>query len=175
MYSKQICPGRFEAESFLGDWSNYNASFSPVTWSRGKIDVNKMLIPCHCHQCQEHRTPPPFVSQYVPYTFELFIALFWSPEDRPREEERRLGRITGLTEDLAPIQGNQTRNWLFQGKGHGNHYLIGLKLECQYEAETQEPHILNWVHDSMCLSRLAQLMWPSVFQNKGSVGGSQMW
>lgn len=53
-------------------------------------------------------------------------------------------------------------------------YLISLKLEWQYKDETQEPHILNWVHDSMCLSRLAKLIWPSVFQNKDIVRGSWM-
>ena len=31
-------------------------------------------------------------------------------------------------------------------------YLIGLELECQYKGETQEPHILTWLH---VLSRLA--------------------
>ena len=64
MCSRQIYPGRFETEFVLGDarphdWSNYVATFSAVTCSRGKMSVIKpsYLTSATSTECTELHLP----------------------------------------------------------------------------------------------------------------------
>lgn len=122
MCSRQIYLGKFGTESSLGDllprnWNNCIVSFYAVPWSSGRIYINKPLIPYHCLQCQVMKLfLLLFLNMCLAHLGHIYCSIL-SPEDRPRQEARSSGRMTGLAEELGAYSWEPNKELVILGQG----------------------------------------------------------